>query len=286
MKRFVTYLYECERGNKTKNVGFIRVNVRGQEAKMELYLRNILRNLDAGKIFALVYKDELHGIWLGDISIENGQCDSHIAFQTEGMMESAFSLNDIEGIGIRFESGAYIASCWKDDFADEITRGEFSVEPEAQGVETQVAEVQGEEEMAISEQMLEVMPEKLTEMEATRDRKISCEKIDLSQIRDLPSPNWHLATNSFLVHGFWNYGYLVLKKELEEGKETLSLGVPGIFEKPEAVMAVFFGFPSFETIPKEMVSVAMNQPMYVSEKEKNQDAKTGSFGCWFVNLKG
>ena len=44
MKRFVTYLYECERGNKTKNVGFIRVNVRGQEAKMELYLRNILQS--------------------------------------------------------------------------------------------------------------------------------------------------------------------------------------------------------------------------------------------------
>jgi hypothetical protein len=242
--------------------------------------------MDAGEIYALVYKDELEGIWLGDISIENGQCDSHIAFQTEDMTESAFSLNDIEGIGIRFESGAYIASCWKDDFADEITRGEFSVEPEAQAVETQVAEVQGEEEMAISEQMLEVMPEKLTEMEAIRDRQISCEKIDLSQIRDLPSPNWHLATNSFLVHGFWNYGYLVLKKELEEGKETLSLGVPGIFEKPEAVMAVFFGFPNFETIPKEMVSVAMNQPMYVSEKEKNQDTKTGSFGCWFVNLKG
>ena len=200
-------------------------------------------------------------------------------------MESAFSLNNIEGIGIRFESGAYIASCWKDDFADEITRGEFSVEPEAQGVETQVAEVQGEEEMAISEQMLEVMPEKLTEMEATRDRKISCEKIDLSQIRDLPSPNWHLATNSFLVHGFWNYGYLVLKKEVEEDKEILSLGIPGVFERPEAVMAVFFGFPKFEAIPSEMVGVEMNKSVAFSKKEKNQEAKEGTFGCWFVNLK-
>ena len=290
MKRFVTYLYECERGNKTKNVGFIRVNVRGQEASMEVYLRNVLRSSDKGSLFALVHNEVLQGICLGDVLIENGQSDSHILFQTENIVESGFSLNDIEGIGIRFSSGAYIASCWRDAFADEITRGEFSVGQEVQviavrEVETQMAEVQVEEETSIAGQMVEEVPEKPLEMEAIGERQISCEKIDLSQIRDLPSPNWHLATNSFLVHGFWNYGYLVLKKELEAGKETLSLGVPGIFEKPEAVMAVFFGFPSFETIPEEIVSVAMNQPTVVLEKEKNQETKTGSFGCWFVNLK-
>lgn len=285
MKRFVTYLYECERGNKTKNVGFIRVNVRGQEASMEVYLRNVLRNSDKGSLFALVHNEVLQGICLGDVLIENGQSDSHILFQTENIVESGFSLNDIEGIGIRFGSGAYIASCWKDNYADEIIRGEFTAEIGTQEVEAYEVENQAEVESVILGQMLEQVPEKPLEMEAIGERQISCEKIDLSQIRDLPSPNWHLATNSFLVHGFWNYGYLVLKKELEAGKETLSLGVPGIFEKPEAVMAVFFGFPSFETIPKEMVSVAMNQPMAVLEKEKNQEAKTGSFGCWFVDLK-
>ena len=56
MKRFVTYLYECERGNKAKNVGFIRVKVKDQETLMELYIRNILRSNDIGTIYAFIYK--------------------------------------------------------------------------------------------------------------------------------------------------------------------------------------------------------------------------------------
>lgn len=279
MKRFVTYLYECERGNKSKNVGFIRVNVREKEVRMEVYLRNILRSRDEGKMFALVHKGQLMGVCLGEIRVENGQGDCYITFQTDDMMESGFALQDIEGVGLRLESGVYVASCWKDTFAAEMIRGEFLTESAEEEVEAQVAELPDIEDVPISSQATQ-------ELEAERvDRRISCEKIDLSQIRDLPSPNWHFATNSFLVHGFWNYGYLVLKKVVEAGKETLSLGVPGIFEKPEAVMAIFFGFPSFETIPQEMVDVAMNLPVEVSDKEKNQETKTGSFGCWFVNLK-
>ena len=112
---------------------------------------------------------------------------------------------------------------------------------------------------------------------AEKEDGIYYEKIDISQIRDLPSPNWHFATNSFLLHGFWNYGYLVLKKVLEAGKETCELGVPGVFEKPEAVMAVLFGFPSFSKVPKEMEMTSLN--------EKNQEAEEGTFGCWFVTLR-
>ena len=48
------------------------------------------------------------------------------------------------------------------------------------------------------------------------------------------------------------------------------------YEKPEAVMAVLFGFPDFEALPEEMV---------IQEKEKNQETKEGTFGCWFTNLK-
>ena len=93
------------------------------------------------------------------------------------------------------------------------------------------------------------------------------------------------ATNSFLVHGFWNYGYLVLKKDVEEDKEKLSLGVPGIFEKPEAVMAVLFGFPMFEALPEEMIKSPMNEVQNLLQKETNQETMAGTFGCWFVGLK-
>lgn len=269
MKRFVTYLYECERGNKSKNVGFIRVNVRGDETSMEVYIRNVSRGRGKGTIYAFIYMEELHAIEIGEVVLENGQSDTRLIIQTENIVDSGFSINDIEGIGICIDSGVYIVSCWKDAYADTITRGEYIVMGQEEPV---IASSQYQSES--SEQ--EVEPPVDVSWETMVEKPVTYEKIDLSQIRELPSPNWHLATNSFLVHGFWNYGYLVLKKEMAEGEETISLGVPGIYEKPEAVMAVLFGFPDFEAISPEIEALA---------KEKNQEAVAGTFGCWFTNLK-
>lgn len=269
MKRFVTYLYECERGNKLKNVGFIRVNVRGSETSLEVYIRNVSRGSGKGKIYAFVYKEELLACEIGDVMLEHGQSDTRFVIQTENIMNRDFSVNEIEGIGICIDNGVYIASCWKDAHADEITRGELI----EMGQEEPVIE-SAQYQSIVDEQEVEAPVEDSWDIPITEPT--TYEKIDLSQIRELPSPNWHLATNSFLVHGFWNYGYLVLKKELEEGKEALSLGVPGIYEKPEAVMAVLFGFPNFEAASPEIEALA---------KEKNQEAEAGTFGCWFTSLK-
>ena len=275
MKRFVTYLYECQRGNKSRNAGFIRVNVRGEETTMEVYIRNLVRDTDRGKLYALINRKQLQGILLGEIEIENGQSDCGIQVQTSDIGESGYNLREIEGVGISLDSGIYIASCWKDEYAEEIVRGEFSIDNYSVD---NVSENETLDTLVAAQESLISMDEIHTDIgEVIREESsVTYEKIDLSQIRDLPSPNWHLATNSFLIHGFWNYGYLVLKKDMEKGKKTLALGVPGIYERPEAVMAVLFGFPYFEVVSQEMIDL---------EKEKNQEVKDGTFGCWFVNLK-
>lgn len=53
----------------------------------------------------------------------------------------------------------------------------------------------------------------------------------------------NLVNNSFLLHGFYNYRYLILGKE----KETeYYLGVPGVFYEREKMVALMFGFEAFE----------------------------------------
>ena len=103
MKRFVTYLYECQRGNKSKNVGFIRVNVRGRETAMEVYIRNFPSQSGEGNMYGLTFKEEMEAIDLGEINLENGQSDKHISFMTEDIMGRGVSLNNIVGIGICFK---------------------------------------------------------------------------------------------------------------------------------------------------------------------------------------
>ena len=268
MKRFVTYLYKYERGSKDKNVGFIRVKACEDKTEMEVFLRNIVCPSCLGKMFVLIYKEELIGIELGEVYIQDGKSDVKYTFQTENIEGSGWRLKDVIGIAIRLEDGSYVASAWKDVYGEIVAWGDFSIQRLRNDIERDNIE-----ETTISS--VEKFDAEEVEIESLQTKfSPTYEKIDLSQIRDLPSPNWHLTSNSFLVHGFWNYGYLVLKKDSEEGKEILSLGIPGVFEKPEAVMAILFGFPSFEEIPTEMV-----------EKNKNQEPKEGTFGCWFARLK-
>lgn len=58
-----------------------------------------------------------------------------------------------------------------------------------------------------------------------------------------------LVNNSFLLHGFYNYRYLILgpDKELGGGEgECFYLGVPGTYFEREKMVAVMFGFEGFE----------------------------------------
>lgn len=268
MKRFVTYLYEYERGNKIKNVGFIRVKTREDKTEMEVFLRNIVCSDKMGKMFFLIYEEKLMGIELGEIELQDGKSDVKRSFQTDNIKGSGFSISDVVGVAIQLEDGTYIASIWKEELEELVASGELYIQNATNNKENEDSELirnDVADETEVAEMKVESLQEEFVP---------SYEKIDLSQIRDLPSPNWHLATNSFLVHGFWNYGYLVLKKDFEENQAILSLGIPGVFEKPEAVMAILFGFPSFEEIPSETV-----------EKNKNQEPKEGTFGCWFARLK-
>ena len=41
MKRFVTYIYAYEEGKKGSNVGFARIEIRGQDARIEIHLRGV-----------------------------------------------------------------------------------------------------------------------------------------------------------------------------------------------------------------------------------------------------
>ena len=65
--------------------------------------------------------------------------------------------------------------------------------------------------------------------------------------------------NSFLLHGYYNYGHLVLDEK--NGKSRL--GVPGNYYEREEIVAGMFGFPDFEPA-------------------KGREKRTGVFGYYFT----
>lgn len=66
-------------------------------------------------------------------------------------------------------------------------------------------------------------------------------KLEPKDFMVLRSGYQHLVNNSFLLHGFYNYRYLILGKE-----KDFYIGVPGVFYEREKMVAMMFGFEAFE----------------------------------------
>ena len=330
MKRFITYLYEYEKGQKTKNTGFIRVDERNGKVIFQINVRNFIRSQEKGEIYAYVWENGLQGIEIGKLIILNSQTDVRLELDSCNIKDTGILLDQVVGVGLVFPNNGYMASCWDDAYAEAIGSGRFrkwenekeqegqpekgeqdkvlqnvllqsSISPQLGIASLPDAEAETNTPAIRNEPVQQGVPVASEEsLQAATYELITYQKMELSAIKNLPSPNWYLCNNSFLVHGFFNYGYLVLKKTTEAGGEKTYLGVPGIFEKPEMVMATLFGFPKFQTLPKEISSAKMEEVISVPQTEEqnlgqiNRNVsttsrqtmpKTGAFGCWFIPIQ-
>ena len=121
-------------------------------------------------------------------------------------------------------------------------------------------------------------------------------RIAITDIRSLPSRNWHLRSNSFLVHGFFCYHYLVLKTVNAPDGTQIYLGVPGIYASQERMMALLFGFNDFE-VDTDHITQADCSPTAKAQTDSNHDPSLsdaaadppqpseGTFGYWLCQLE-
>lgn len=121
-------------------------------------------------------------------------------------------------------------------------------------------------------------------------------RIAITDIRSLPSRNWHLCSNSFLVHGFFCYHYLVLKTVNAPDGTQIYLGVPGIYASQERMMALLFGFNDFE-VDTDHITQADCSPTAKAQTDSNHDPflnddttdamqpSEGTFGYWLCQLE-
>ena len=82
----------------------------------------------------------------------------------------------------------------------------------------------------------------------------------------LPRENWVYGNNSFLLHGYYNYRYLILARLGKPGERgRYILGVPGHFGNNEKYMAAMFGFDRFV-------------------RSTRQPPRDSRFGYWYTDL--
>lgn len=95
---------------------------------------------------------------------------------------------------------------------------------------------------------------------------MDCIRIGPRDLQRLPRENWVLGNNSFLFHGYYQYRHLLLCRQEENGKSEFYLGVPGVYNERERMMAELFGFGEFR-------------------RSRNMGNRNGNFGYWFRRLE-
>ena len=316
MKRVITYIYAYENTKKAGNTGFARIELRGEECRLEIHLRGVYAAQTHCKIYLFRKQGSgIEGSLIGEMDVRNGAGDFSVIMKTAHISTSLLSFFEMEGIFLCSEDGRIFMSRWTEGEPLTVDMEHF-IEWKAEQTEENIyaeenphaeENMYAEENMHVKENMharenihaekkqqenkiqtAQFDRESDNELRATElparnffpqyqwkdiweqflkshpasmpfsEKNITCIKIELKDIRELPRKYWYLGNNSFLLHGFFNYRYLVLGKIEEDNEDKWFLGVPGIYQNQERVMAIIFGFPEF-----------------MPEQVENR------FGCWY-----
>lgn len=286
MKRFITYIYAYENTKKAGNTGFARIELRGEECRLEIHLRGVYAAQTHCKIYLFRKQGRgIEGSLIGEMDVRNGAGDFSVIMKTAHIPTSLLSFFEMEGIFLCSEDGRIFMSRWTEGEPLAVDMEHFIVWKAEQTEENIYAEEKQQENKIQTAQFDRESDNELraTELPARNffpqyqwkdiweqflkshpasmpfsEKNITCIKIELKDIRELPRKYWYLGNNSFLLHGFFNYRYLVLGKIEEDNEDKWFLGVPGIYQNQERVMAIIFGFPEF-----------------MPEQVENR------FGCWY-----
>lgn len=328
MKRFVTYIYAYEEEKKGSNVGFARIEIRGQDARIEIHLRGVYAASAACRVYLFQREAAggkeatgVTGVLVGEMKLANGSGDGAVVLKGGRVGASPYGITEMEGLFFVIGEERILMSRWregapfkvglsgfrewqpeepKEKTAEKGAAAETAAQKEvreaaaaqaeqnsqtaaqgmAQGKRGEAAAVQPEqkeqtpaqdvpsgsraETAAAGEEMEAIHATELPMRnlfpeydwnavweELCREHKpaalfeewdTQCIQLELKDLRSLPKKYWYLGNNSFLLHGFFNYRYLVLGRTAEE---RWFLGVPGVYQRQERVMAAIFGFPEF-----------------------------------------
>ena len=316
MKRFVTYLYEYDRTIRGRNVGFIRNDIRNDRCLMDIHIRGLERIKEKAPIYLIVRDGECIGIPAGEIVISQGIGNAFLELPGNHIGKTNYNSGDIQALIVRYGNGkmllgSYVQHPASDLLSGTFTKWEAQAIPESPEPDPNAARGENDDSGSIrpvseiprgqNDDFDSIRPDALRQQgtAAPTEEKLcppTYKRIAITDIRSLPSRNWHLCNNSFLVHGFFCYHYLVLKTVNAPDGTQIYLGVPGIYASQERMMALLFGFNDFE-VDTDHITQADCSPTAKAQTDSNHDPflnddttdamqpSEGTFGYWLCQLE-
>ena len=179
-RRFLSYVYSYPNGKKEQNTGFVKIEARGRDCRMQFGLQKLPQEETALDVYGFVRQGGiLQGIFLGRIPAERGSAEGVIAAERQQMGGSSIRLEELSGLWLKGEGPADYITVW-DDFGVESKK--LVLESEAASEESQETSeqpaVDAEPEVVSEENEVSAEPESALEEseESAELESVSTEK--------------------------------------------------------------------------------------------------------------
>lgn len=262
-ERKISYIREWRYGIWESGYGYLKTTVRDDKGCIELFLEKDLRGKSVILGFYHIKNDEVRVCMNKE---EYGERYEFIPSDVQGI-----SMESVDGVVLKWRERVFYAE-WSDKpFDYEKVK---QVETFKETVEAEPEEKQEEKELKVQE-----IPDFLRVKKKPRASKVKydksyymkindwkdlfkkhdvvepfqdddtfgCVEISYDDLKFLPSTCRRLINNSFLLHGMYCYGHVLLgHRRCKRRQKIYVLGVPGRYERTECLFAGMFGFEQFK----------------------------------------
>ncbi len=277
-ERKIRYLDYLEYENKIKNAGFVKTEVSDENCKIQIMIKGLYpTDTLQGDVYLFscgkAYKVET-------ILLRFGTSSYISTWDTRNLSGSGISYEKWDGIEIRLSEHRVLRNLWR-----EVKEAPEEAEETMVGLsELQEVETVGvTEEHIVGEIVAENLQVQVLDGVKVAEKAYEpAESVDKTfRFQSLYEDKWtqltqhyrtihpfgdersylsikpedfiilrgqyqKLVGNSFLLHGYYNYGHVLLERQERDGYCNYYLGVPGIYHEREKQVAGMFGFEGFE----------------------------------------
>lgn len=279
--RLIAYIYEYDGRVQLGNKGFVRVDIRNGCGRLYISVRALReRNGILPLFFYRWSQGIMHSVLIGELKCADGAAEAHIIFKPE-QIEPGVTFADISGIVLSKGARLYGAEWDEREINTELL--DFNgAAPKTELVAAEAGDTAEEESAADKTDDRKTVPETgesanvqgadnwrriFTESNILQpfddDMMYDCVETKPELMQYSPFSAQNFGQNSFLLHGFYSYGHLLVGKMARPGKnKRYFVGVPGIYNNRERVIASMYGFDNFR-------------------KSIRRDYKNPHFGYWY-----
>ena len=232
----IIYLTLSKQGEKMSNAGYVRVENREGKYHLSMQIQNLPESLTG--VFAISLRRQDGWEEIDTITIKGGKG----TWQKQNMqIKNGVWLQIPMGEGYLLGGKSkYVKEQGSGKRAEPVRESEAAQMPEMEIITTAAELEVDKQQNVVKEDKWEQILETYDTIHPYGDQRVYV-KIEPKDFIILQGKYQHLVNNSFLLHGFYNYRYLILGKEGD-----FYLGVPGVYYEREKMVAVMFGFEAFE----------------------------------------